>query len=211
MKKLFTGIALVITFTAISQTKPGYSIQFNVQGLKDTTAYLGYYYAESTYVRDTAKVNGKGVFVFDGKQALPQGVYFLVLDKTRLFDMVIGTNQHFVMETNTSDYIKNMVVKSDLDNKLFFENMVFNNNLSKEAEPHIQVLQDSTLKEEDKKDAREAYLKISEKATAYQNTIIDQHPTTLTARLFKSTKQVQIPDPPKKADGSIDSTFQLKY
>lgn len=211
MKKLFVGIALLMAFTATGQTKPGYAIQFNVQGLKDTTAYLGYYYAESTYVRDTAKVNSKGEFVFDGKQALPQGVYFLVLDKIRLFDMVVGSNQHFIMETSTSDYIKNMVVKNDLDNKLFFENMVFNSNLSKEAEPHIKILQDSTLKEEDKKEAKEAYLKISEKATAYQNTIIDQHPRTLTARLFKTTKQVQIPDPPKKADGSIDSTFQLTY
>ena len=33
----------------------------------------------------------------------------------------------------------------------------------------------------------------------------------MTARLLKVTRQIEVPDPPKKQDGSIDSTFQLKY
>jgi thiol-disulfide isomerase/thioredoxin len=33
----------------------------------------------------------------------------------------------------------------------------------------------------------------------------------MTARLLNTTRQVSIPDAPKKADGSIDSTFQLRY
>lgn len=211
MKNLFFAFCFFAALTVSGQSKSAYAIQFKVQGLKDTTAYLGYYYAESTYVRDTAKVNGKGEFTFDGKQPLPQGVYFLVLDKSRIFDFMVGNNQHFSLETSTNDYIKNMVVKNDLDNKLFFDNMINNGTLSKEAEPYVKILQDSTLKEENKKEAREAYRKISEKAMAYQDAIIEKNPTTMTARLFKTSKQIQIPSPPKKADGSIDSTFQLRY
>ncbi len=211
MKNLFLALSLFVSLTVTAQTKSAYSIQFRVTGLQDTTAYLGYYFAENTYVRDTAQVNSKGEFTFEGKQLLPQGVYFLVLDKSRIFDLVIGSNQHFSLETNTTDYIKNMAVKNDLDNKLFFENMVHNGTLGKEAEPFIKILQDSTLKEENKKEAREAYRKVSEKAIAYQNTIVDQHPATVTARLLKTTRQIEVPDPPKKADGSIDSTFQLRY
>jgi thiol-disulfide isomerase/thioredoxin len=211
MKNLFIALSFFISLTVAGQSKPAYSIQFKVQGLKDTTAYLGYYYAESTYVRDTALVNSKGEFVFDGKIVLPQGVYFLVLNKSRIFDFVVGSNQHFSLETNTTDYVKGMVVKNDLDNKLFFENMVHNAELGKEVEPFVKILQDSTIKPENKKDAQEAYRKISEKAIAYQNTIVEKNPNTVTARLFKTSKQIQIPDPPKKADGSIDSTFQLRY
>ncbi|HEU5291503.1 MAG TPA: thioredoxin-like domain-containing protein [Cyclobacteriaceae bacterium] len=211
MKKLFFALSFFATLTVAGQSKPAYAIQFKVTGLKDTTAYLGYNYAESSYVRDTARVNGKGEFVFDGKQPLPQGVYFLVLDKSRIFDFVVGNNQHFLLETNTTDYIRNMVVKNDLDNKLFFENLVHNGNLRKEAEPFVKILQDSTLKDENKKDAREGYRKIGEKAMAYQDAIIEKNPTTVTARLLKTSKQIHIPDPPKKADGSIDSTFQLRY
>ena len=46
---------------------------------------------------------------------------------------------------------------------------------------------------------------------AHQTEIISKYPTTLTARLLKITRPVEGPDPPKRADGNIDSTFQLRY
>lgn len=202
-------ICAVLCTSAFAQS--GYNIHFKIEGLKDTTAYLGYYYAENTMVRDTAKVDSKGEFTFDGKKNLDQGVYFLVLDKTRIFDFVVGGNQRFSLEANTSDYIKTMKVKNDIDNKLFFDNMIFNMERHKEAEPFLKVIQDSTLTEDKKKDAREAFSKINERVNAYQDELIAKYPTTMTARIFKSTKAIKIPDPPKKANGSIDSTFQLKW
>lgn len=202
-------LVLLISFGCLAQT--GYKIRFKVNGLKDTTAYLGYYYGESTFVKDTAKVNATGEFLFDGKQTLPQGVYFLVLNKTRIFEFLVGQHQQFTLETNTADYIKNMKVTGDVDNKLFFENMVFNMERHKEAEPFIKVIQDSTLSEDGKVKAREGFTRINDKVIAYQDRIIREHPTTLTARIFKANQPVKIPDPPKRADGSIDSTFQLKW
>ncbi|MFN7793582.1 MAG: DUF5106 domain-containing protein, partial [Cyclobacteriaceae bacterium] len=82
---------------------------------------------------------------------------------------------------------------------------------SLEAEPLIKVLRDSTLTEDQKKDARASFSKINDRVMAYQNELIEKNPTTLTARLLKVTKQIEVPNPPKKADGSIDSTYQLKY
>lgn len=207
-----TGLLSIIVLISLSSfAQSGYNIHFKVDGWKDTTVYLGYYYGESTYVKDTAKVDHSGQFVFQGKQTLPQGVYFLVLDKTRIFEMVISQTQRFSMETSSADYVKNMKVTGDLDNKLFFENMVYNMERHKEAEPYIKTLQDSTLSEDQKKDAREAFGKINEKVIAYQDNVISKHPQTLTARIFKANKAVKIPDPPKRVDGSIDSTFQLRW
>lgn len=203
------SLILLLSLNGIAQ--PGYQIRMKVSGLRDTTAYLGYYYGESTFIKDTARINHAGEFTFDGKQTLPQGVYFLVLNKTRVFEFVVSQDQHFLLETSTSDYVKNMKVTGDVDNKLFFENMVFNMERHKEAEPFIKVLQDSSLNENQKKDAREAFTKINDKVLAYQDRIIKEHPTTLTARLFKANKPIQIPDSPVKPDGSIDSLFQLKW
>jgi thiol-disulfide isomerase/thioredoxin len=207
----YTLIAIFFLTSLSCLAQPGYSIKFKVDGLKDTTTYLGYYYGESTFIKDTAKVNSKGEFVFDGKQPLSKGVYFLVLDKTRIFEFVVGNIQTFTLGTNTTDYIKNLVVKGDDDNKLFFDNMNFNVARHKEAEPFLKVIQDSTLNEDQKKDARAAFTKINEKVIAYQDEVIAKNPTTMTAKIFKANKPVKIPDPPKKADGAIDSTFQLRW
>lgn len=203
-------MVLLIAFSSFGYAQNLYKIEFKIKGWKDTTAYLGNYYGESTLLRDTAQVKG-GQFVFDGKKPLAQGVYFLVLNKSKLFDFVVGKNTFFILETSADDYIKNMVVKGDEDNKLFFDNLKFIGERSQEAEPFIKILKDSTLKEEQKKNARDEFGKINDKVMAYQNGIIEKHPTTMTARLLKATKQVDVPAPPKKADGSIDSTFQLRY
>src|SRR5687768_914640 len=113
----FTLLTFCLLITGLCVAQTGYKIQFKVDGLKDTTAYLGYYYGESTFVKDTARVNREGEFVFDGKQKLPQGVYFLVLNKTRIFEFVVSQTQAFSLETSTSDYVRNMKVAGDIDNK----------------------------------------------------------------------------------------------
>jgi peroxiredoxin len=203
---------LLISSSLVAQQ--GYNIKFKIEGWKDTTAFLGHHYGESTYIKDTARVNSKGEFFFDGKKPLGPGVYFIVLNRTnpqKIFDIVIGNTQHFSMATRSDDYVKNMKVTGDIDNKLFFENMLFNMERHKEAEPYIAILKDSTLKEDQKKEAREAFNKINDKVQAYQAEIINKHSNTVTAAIFKANQPVKIPDPPKKADGSIDSTFQLRW
>ncbi|HTF20113.1 MAG TPA: thioredoxin-like domain-containing protein [Chryseolinea sp.] len=200
----------------ISFSQAGYDLKFKIEGLNDTTVYLGNFYGETTYIKDTARANSRGEFEFKGpKPLLYRGVYFIVLMQggkpARQFDFLIADKQQFSMETKSSDYVKYMKVTGDPDNALFFENMLFNGERHKEAEPFIKVLQDSTLSKEQKKEARIAYTSINEKVIAYQNDLIAKHPGTLTSKILKANQTVIIPDPPKLKDGSIDSTFQLKW
>lgn len=212
MRSLISLLFLLYSILAGAHGKTGYAIRCTIHGLKDTTVYLCYYYGESTFVRDTARVDKNGKFVFDGPKALPQGIYFVVLDKTRLFDLAIGPNQHFSIQTDASDYIRKAVITGDDDNRLFFENMRFNMERNKEAEPFVKILQDTTIIDDKrKKEAREGWSKINEKVLAYQKDIIARYPHTMTARLLKTQQRIEIPDPPKKPDGTIDSTFQLRY
>jgi peroxiredoxin len=202
-------ILVMLVSSATAQT--GYKIDFKIKGLRDTTAFLGSFYGDQTRVNDTARVNSKGEVTFERSKKLPPGVYYFVVNKTMLFNLVISQKQHFSMETSTDDYIKFMKVTGDEDNKLFYENMVYNGDMHKEADPYLKVIQDSTLKEDQKATAREAFKKINDKVIAHQDQIIANHPETLTARMLKLTRDIVIPDPPKKPDGSIDSTFQLRY
>lgn len=213
MRVLIVFIIGVSFFGAEAQT--GYKIDFKIKGWRDTTVYLGSYYGEQTNLRDTAQANAAGSFTFDNKNNLPQGVYYLVLKTasgfSKIFDFVIGNNQHFGIEGDSKDFIKTASIKGDDDNRLFFENMRFNIEHGKEAEPFTAIIKDSTLSDDQKKSARESYATITAKVVAYQNELIEKNPKTLTARLIKSTQSIEAPMPPKKADGSYDSTFQLRY
>src|SRR5688572_5800337 len=127
-----------ITFLILTSSglfaQSGYKINFKIKGLKDTTAYLGYYFWEQARIKDTARVNSQGVCTFEGRDKLPQGVYLFVLNNTSVFQLVVGDQQQFTLETATEDYIKNMVVKGDNDNRLYFENLVFEREQHKIAE-----------------------------------------------------------------------------
>jgi len=209
----FILFLVFISSQAFSQT--GYKITFKIKDWKEQAAYLGQYYGESTHIKDTAQVNQAGEFTFDDKTALPQGVYILVLNKKKsflkIFDFVVGKDQFFTLETDTLDYVQHMKVTGDEDNKLFFENITFNIDRNKEADPLIKILKDSTLKEDQKKEARADFAKINDKVVGYQKDVIAKYPTTMTARMLNAARVVTIPDPPRKANGNIDSTFQLKY
>ena len=201
----------LVLMGSLAIAQEGYKIKFTIEGLKDTTVYLGYYYGESTYVKDTAKVDTHGVFVFDGTKPLNRGIHFLILDRTRLFEFVIGTQQHFSLKTKTDDYISHMLVSGDPDNQLFFENMRFNAERNKEAEPLLKIINDENAAEQDKLAAREGFNAINTKVMEYQKSVLSKHPDLLTTKIMNSGRRIEIPDPPKKADGSIDSTFQFRY
>jgi hypothetical protein len=67
----FALISLFLLSVISSFGQSGYKIDFKVDGLKDTTIYLGYFWGEgTTYIKDTATVNSKGEFSFTGKQPL---------------------------------------------------------------------------------------------------------------------------------------------
>jgi thiol-disulfide isomerase/thioredoxin len=213
MRLLIVFISLASFIGATAQT--GYKIDFKIKGWSDTTVYLGSYYGEQTNLKDTAQANASGSFTFDNKTSLQQGVYYLVLKTSsgfsKIFDFVVGSNQRFSIEGDSKDFIKTAIVKGDEDNKLFFENMRFIMERGKESEPFAKILKDSTLTEDQKKSARESFVVINRKVLTYQNELIEKHPTFLTARLVKSTQTIEAPMPPKKADGTYDSSFQLKY
>ena len=96
MKKvllLFTIISL--SFSGVSQTlaellqqkKAGYKISGTIEGLKDSTVMLAYYFGGKQYATDTAKVvNGK--FTFEGKKKLAGGMYLVVLSESKYFDII---------------------------------------------------------------------------------------------------------------------------
>jgi thiol-disulfide isomerase/thioredoxin len=211
-------IRLILFLTLCSvyaYSQGGYKISFKVKGWKDFPAYLGHYYGEQTYLKDTTNVNADGEFFFDNKNKLPHGVYFLVLKKVKgsikVFDFVVSDDQIFTLETDTSDFVQHMKVTGDEDNRLFFENIAYNIERNKEAEPFMKIVKDSTLKEDQKKDARAGLNKLNDKVIAHQKEVFTKFPKTMTARLLKATQVVTIPDPPKQPDGKIDSTFQLRY
>jgi peroxiredoxin len=202
---------LFILFSTACVAQNAYKLDFKIKGIKPGPLYLGFYQQDKTFSKDTAEAKADGSFSFTGTKKLGQGIYFLLQDGNLLFDFVVGHDQEFAIETSTEDYLKNLVVKGDDDNLLFIENRKILTEANKAIEPQIKILRDSTANPELKKEANKVYEETGKKVLAQQEALIAKGPISVTARLLKMHKPVNVPDPPKKPDGTIDSTFQYKY
>jgi peroxiredoxin len=207
--RLLVAFFILLSSTAFAQQ--AYRLDFKVKGLKPGPIMLCYYQQDKPFSRDTAQVDNNGEFSFTGTKALGQGIHFILRDSSFLFDFIVGKDQEFAIETSTQDYIGNMVVNGDEDNAMFLNNRRLLAAANKSIESHIKILRDSTADPTLKKEASKIYEETGKNVVAQQEKIIAMDPTSVTARLLKMHKQVSIPSPPKKADGSIDSTFQLRY
>ncbi|UII23346.1 redoxin domain-containing protein [Fulvivirga ligni] len=210
MRKLFFTFSLLIIFFT-SQAQQGYQLDFQIHGLADTTIYLGNFFGESTYLTDTAQAGNDGKFTFDGSKTLTPGIYFLVLNKNKLFDIIINQDQQFSIETTNPEFVKSAKVNGDVDNEIFFQNMLYNEKRNEEAMPYVKTLKDSTSSEADKKESREFLNKLNDKVMAHQDEIIKKHPNTLYSKILKANQKIDVPEAPQLDNGSIDSTFSYRY
>src|SRR5664280_3190079 len=63
---------------SFGQTKNGYEIDLTINDLPDSTVFLAYHLGDKQYIRDTVRLDGKGLGVFKGQELLPQGIYMIV-------------------------------------------------------------------------------------------------------------------------------------
>lgn len=128
--KLLLLLLLVSVYSCSNTYSQSYKIDVKINDLKNTDIYLGYYYGDKTYVSDTVKLDSNGKGTFSGDSLLEQGVYIVILPSKNYFDIIIGEDQEFYVETRSDDLIKNLKVKGSEENESFkdFRNFMMSSN-----------------------------------------------------------------------------------
>lgn len=186
----FVCLSLVFAKTSFAQA---YRIDVNLGNSERPDLYLGYYLNGKTYVQDSAESLGNGIYSFQGTESLKKGMYFLANGSTLLIDLLVGEDQAFELKALNEDFTEVEVV-GDEENELFFENMKFNLERKKEGAPFVQVMRDSTASVAEKEAAQEKVNAINQRVAEHQERIITEFPSSMLATLFKSGKQIVIPN-----------------
>ena len=191
--KVFLYLTLLLS-PLLTVAQDGYKIEIQIEGLRDTTAYLGYYYGEGTYLKDTAVVDNAGRFSFEGNEKLPAGIYFAVLDKTRLFDFIVSENQRFRITSDKKDYLRHLKSEDDQENQVFFSHVKFITGNNQLVQPHLTVLKDSTANEAAKQQARAKVAEIDSLVQNHQSALIEKHAGLLATRFILAQRPLQVPE-----------------
>lgn len=188
-----------------------YAIKFRINGLKDTTCLIAYYYSNSTYVKDTLKVDGSGRCTYKPPADLPKGLYVFAITDKIYFDFVINNDHKFSMETSRTDPVNQMVIKDSPENELFYKYIRYNRDRYEE----IQALDDRAKQFTGLKDSLDAISgrisSINKKLIDFRLGIVDQYPESFTALMINAMREPEVPDPPLLPNGKPDSSFAYRY
>jgi thiol-disulfide isomerase/thioredoxin len=207
--------SFLLTLFASNLFAQGYQIKVHIDNLADSTIYLGYYYGDKQYAKDTLKLDKKGNGIFTDDKLLDKGIYFVLLPGNVFFEMVVDKSQKFSVATkftgDAGDLVKNLSSKGSLDMDLYIDYQKF---MTKQSELAIGLR--SRLKtaqsEADKKAMNDSMLLLHNQVKSKWDDIETNHPESLIASILLCNKELEIPEPPKDANGVvIDSMFQYKY
>lgn len=198
--------------TATAQDNKGYEIKIKVDGLKDKTVQLAHYYADKKLLDDSAKVDNKGNFTFDGTKPLDQGVYLVVLPGGRYFEILMNKNQHFSLKTDTNNYVQNMKVTGNEENETFYNYLNFITPKGKEIEKLSKEYAEIKATDSTKAEQIKAVIiGIDEEIKDYRKNLIANNSEELIGKLLKAMEDPKIPDFKEITDPTERQKVQFAY
>ncbi|MEI6815906.1 MAG: redoxin domain-containing protein [Bacteroidota bacterium] len=208
--KAFLLLFFAFAYGAIAGNDEGYSIKIKVAGVRDSQCYLANYFGDKQYIHDSARSNPQGMYVFEGKEKLPGGIYLFVLPSHRYFEILIDKDMNFSLETDTLEMVKNMKVKGSNDNKLFYDYLNFITARGKEVEG-LKTMMNSSKNKDTVKFYKDKIMHVDTMVMNYKSNYIKDHPASLLSRIFDVSEDPKVPEAPILSNGRKDSLFAFNY
>ena len=210
MKKIiFTLLITLVSLTGYTQ-KDAYKIKMNIKGMQDSACYLISYYGNKLQYRDTSKFDKNGTVIFSGKKELGSGIYAVYTSNKSLFEFIL--NEPIIeIDTDTADYIKNMVVKKSEENRVFFEHLLFTSEKQKRAQELRKRYNNEEVKDEEKEKIAKEIRGIDKEIKKYQSIVIEKHPTLFTSTIFKAMADPVTPGFKEEKNDSINKLLRYQY
>ena len=211
MKKLhaLSIILLLICSVGFAQ-KSAYKLKMKINGMQDSTCFLINYFGNQRYYKDTAQFNSSGNIVFEGEEALPPGIYGVYTGGKLLFELVINEN-YIELETDTTDFIKNLKIKKSEENQLFFEHLFLVNEKQAESKILRDKLSLETTSDKEKKEIEDRLIAIGKEINDYRLSVIKEHPNSFSALIYRTMKEPEIPDFAEEKNDSIVKLLKYEY
>lgn len=186
--------ALVMA-TAADAKSENYRISLTVRHSKDSVMYMGYYYADGSYVIDTALRDKKGRFVFSSdKVHLLPGMYFFSASSTRWVDFIVYHEKpFFTFETDDADWVGNMEVKGSKENEVFFN--------YKRGGDRIYADYEQRMRQADSAGRRQLESEMRAQQREWKNQVIRDNPGRMISLVMQATKEIYPSIPVVSADG----------
>jgi hypothetical protein len=192
----FTALVIILAFgcqtnnTAIAQ---GYKIEVKIKGVENQEIILGHYRNANLIPYDTVTTDRRGVGIFQGNEPLQQGMYFIFLPSKNYFDFIIGKEQHFTIENDTTNLFTNFKSNGSKELELFIEYRQLllsqNETITKLREQHK-----NETDPQKKADIEQEMNLLAQNAESFMDNIISNNPDMFFSIFLKATRDIKVPE-----------------
>lgn len=202
MKSSISILSFLLLFSSLvyGQTPQGHSIKVSLKDYHSGKLYLGNYFGKQTFIVDSADMNAKGTAVFQGKDTLPGGIYFILLpQKKKYFELLVDRQQHFSIKADTADRFRHNVFTGSEDNELFSAYNAFLSDQQQRVDSARRAGADSVA-------LQQIQHTIGKDIHIYRQDFLQKHPHALLALIFRAMQDPVVPE-----NKTNDSTFAYHY
>lgn len=187
MRKYILQLALFIFASSISFGQIA-KIPFKIKGLADTSVILAYHYGEQKYIADTIKIDKTGNGLIQSDTLIDGGIYLIITPKKKYFEFLLGDDQKFSMETDTSNLTGNLTFKGSDENQNFVKYQKFMAETQAKAlafRDELKLYQEKNIA--DSVSSIEKRMdKIDDDVSDFRNKMISDNPNTLLANVLSA-------------------------
>jgi thiol-disulfide isomerase/thioredoxin len=171
----------------------GHKITFQIDGYAEQELYLAYHYNGKQFISDTMQIQSDGTFVVEGDETLDGGIYLVVLSPdNNYFEILVDTDdQEFKVKTSKEDLAGKLRFEGSKANDIFVEYSSYLRSKGLEAQ-QLQEAKQASGAEVD--DINSKLAKLDKEVKAFQQSIIDKYPKSLTAAIIKATLNKEMPE-----------------
>lgn len=214
MKKLFLLLMSGFLMQAATVCAQGYNIKVNIPALPNKKVILANYFEGKVYAVDTAllNTNGSGVFKKADKK-LARGMYLLLFSPSNFFDLIIGDNQNFSIQTDTLNVLETMHFQGSPENQAFLDFQKFMTSQNRKTKQLGEALEKEPNKNspEVRKTYTDRFNQADREVRTYIANICKQYPGSALATFANFTLSPEIPDFSKDVpEGTKDRELEIR-
>ncbi len=211
LKRIYFTCILSFLLFFSAKAIDGYRIEVHVDGLQDTVSYLAYYFGERQFLKDTARVDNSGHFLFEGSERLNPGMHMIVLPGNIYFEVIVDDNQHFSVATNKDNLIEDLRFYNSPENTAFYRYIGTMQNTNKELVSLRKQLEDKDLTPATITSMQTRIKELEMDITQTQDQFISKDPDGLFSRLIWAQRSPDISDVVNTDDNTPESRDMAYY
>lgn len=186
---------MIVSILAVGMSMAqGYKITVKIKNIPGDTIILGHHFNERLIPDDTVKLDKNGMGVFQGKEKLPGGMYFIFMPNRNYFDILIDGSQVFSIENDTTDFLKNIVITGSPENQCFVDYQRGLNQATDEYKRLQDQLEKVKGKEAKEKELKDQQAQVAKRVDEMYHNQLNNYPNQFFSKFLTATKDVQVPE-----------------